>query len=51
MQGMPRLLSHDMWRRRERITRSRRLFMGISLLGATARNQNHPQSGWFALAL
>lgn len=24
MQGMPRLLSHDMWRRRERIIRSRR---------------------------
>ena len=38
MQGMPRLLSHDMWRRRERITRSRRLY-GISLLGATARNE------------
>ena len=27
MQGMPRLLSHDMWRRRERIIRSRRLFL------------------------
>ena len=47
MQGMPRLLSHDMWRRRERITRSRRLFLWASACWAPRpETKDHPPCGW-----